>query len=223
VLLKAAFPVDVRSSRAAYEIQFAAIERATHHNTDFDRARYEVVGHKWADLSEGDYGVSLLNDCKYGYDIKGNVMRLSLLRSPVDPDPLADEGEHRFTYALYPHAWDWRNGAVQQGYALNCPLLAVAVKGVRGRLPRAHAFATVDAENVIIDTVKRAEDSAALIVRLYEAYGQRGDVMLTFGRKPKHVTECDLMEENDKPVRTKGAAVRFFIRPFEIRTFKVMF
>ncbi|MCP4642928.1 MAG: alpha-mannosidase, partial [bacterium] len=98
VLLKVAFPVDVRSSRAAYEIPFATIERATHHNTAFDRGRYEVPAHKWADLSEGDYGVSLLNDCKYGYDIKDNVMRLSLLRSPVDPDPHADEGEHHFTY-----------------------------------------------------------------------------------------------------------------------------
>jgi len=223
VLMKAAFPVDVRSSRATYEIQYATIERATHQNTDFDRARYEVPAHKWADLSEGDYGVSLLNDCKYGYDVKENVMRLSLLRSPVDPDPHADEGEHRFTYSLYPHAWDWRNGTVQQGYQLNAPVLAVAAPGKKGVLPAAASFAAVDAENVVIDAVKRCEDSGDLIVRMYEAHGQRGDVSLTFGRKPKRVTECDLMEENDVSVKVKGATVRLYVKPYELRTLKVQF
>ena len=223
VLMKAAFPVDVRSSWASYEIQYATIGRATHQNTDFDRARYEVAAQKWADLSEGDYGVSLLNDCKYGHDTKGNVMRVSLLRSPIDPDPKADEGEHRFTYSLYPHAWDWRNGTVQQGYQLNAPVLAVAARAKHGALPATYAFAAVDAENVIIDAVKRAEDSPALIVRLYEAYGQRGDVSLTFGRKPTRVTECDLMEENDAPVTMRGATIRFHVKPYELRTFKVQF
>jgi len=223
VLMKAAFPADVRSSRAAYEIQFAAIERATHHNTAFDRARYEVTGHRWADLSEGDYGVSLLNDAKYGYDAKGNVLRLSLLRSSVDPDPHADEGLHHFTYALYPHAWSWRNGTLQQAHQLNVPLEAVPVAAAKGPLPPAACFASIDAENVIIDTVKRHEDSDALIVRLYEAYGQRGNVALTFGRKPEKVTECDLMEENDLPVKLDGATIRFHVTPFQIRTFKLVF
>ena len=221
VLMKAAFPVDVRSSRATYEIQYAAIERATHRNTDFDAGRYEVPAHRWADLSEGDYGVSLLNDCKYGYDVRDNVMRLSLLRAPVDPDPHADEGEHRFTYSLYPHAWDWRNGTVQQGCQLNAPVLAVAAPPKKGALPAAASFAAVDAENVIIDAVKRAEDSDDLIVRIYEAYGQRGDVSLTFGSKSKRVTECDLMEENDVPVKMNGATLNLYMKPFELRTFKV--
>lgn len=228
VLLKAAFPVAVRASQAAYEIQFGVIERATHHNTDFDRARFEVAAHKWADVSEGDYGVSLLNDCKYGYDVKtstdaSTVLRISLLRGPEDPDPKADEGEHFFTYSLYPHAWSWRNGTVQQGYDLNDPLLAVTAPRTKGPLPTADAFATVDAENVIIDTIKRAEDSDALIVRLYEAYGQRGDAALTFARRPKKITECDLMEENDIKVAFKGNTIRLKILPFEIRTFKVVF
>ncbi|HOV72947.1 MAG TPA: alpha-mannosidase [Candidatus Hydrogenedentes bacterium] len=223
VLLKAAFPVNVRASHATYEIQFAAIERATHRNTDFDRARYEVPAHKWADLSEGDYGVSLLSDCKYGYETKGNRMRISLLRSPVDPDPKADEGEHLFTYAIYPHAWTWRNGTVQEGFELNSPLLAFAAPAKKGMLPPCGAFASVDADHVVIDTIKRSEDSNALIVRVYEAYGQRGPVALTFGRTPKRVTECDLMEENDTPIKTKGATVCFDITPFEIRSFKVAF
>lgn len=223
VLLKAAFPVDIRSSHATYEIQFAAIERATHRNTDFDRARYEVPAHRWADLSEGDYGVSLLSDCKYGYETKGNLMRVSLLRSPVDPDPRADEGEHHFTYAIYPHAWSWRNGTVQEGGELNSPLLAMTVPAKKGVLPCSDAFACVDVDHVIIDTVKRAEDSNDLIVRVYEAYGQRGPVALTFGNKPLQATECDLMEENDVPVKADDATIRFHVTPFEIRSFKVRF
>jgi len=223
VLLKAAFPVDIRASHATYEIQYAAIERATHRNTDFDRARYEVPAHKWADLSEGDYGVSLLSDCKYGYETKGNLMRVSLLRSPVDPDPTADEGEHRFTYSIYPHAWTWRNGTVQEGFELNSPLLAFAAPTQRGVLPSNGAFASVDVDHVIIDTIKRCEDSNALIVRVYEAYGQRGPVALTLGHKPKQVTECDLMEEHDAPVKVKGSTIRFDVTPFEIRSFKVAF
>ena len=223
VLLKAAFPVAVRASNATYEIQFAAIERPTHHNTAWDRARYEVPAHRWADLSEGNYGVSLLNDCKYGHDTTGNVLRLSLLRSPIDPDPEADQGEHWFTYSLYPHGGDWRNGTVQEAHELNNPVIAVPASPSPGELPPAAAFAGVDAENVIIDTVKRHEDSDALIVRLYEAYGQRGEVNMTFCRPPKKVTECDLMEENDMPVSANGTTLSFTVTPYDIRTFKVAF
>ncbi|MCP4642478.1 MAG: alpha-mannosidase, partial [bacterium] len=220
-LLKAAFPVDVRTSRATYEIQFATIERATHSNTDFDQARFEVPAQRWADLSEGDYGVSLLNDCKYGYDVKENVLRLSLLRSPVEPDATADEGRREMTYSLYPHAWGWRNGTVQQAAELNHPMLAVAAKNSSGELPAVSAFADVDADNVVIDTVKRHEDSNALIVRLYEAFGQRGNATVTFGRDVESITECDLMEENDVPVKVKGNSVTLYMTPYEIRTLKV--
>ncbi len=223
VLLKAAFPVDVRASQATYEIAFATIQRATHFNTDWNRARYEVAAHKWADLSEGDYGVSLLNDSKYGYDTRDNVMRISLLRSSIDPDPKADEGPHDFTYSLYPHALCWRNGTVQEGFQLNEPPLALAVPAAPGALPVAASFAAMDAENVVVDTVKKCEDSKAVIVRVYEAYGQRGDACLTFGAKPRKVTECDLMEENDVPVKLQGNSVRFYVTPYEIRTFKVQF
>ena len=222
-LLKVAFPVDVRAQRATFEIQYAAIERNTHNNWPQDCARFEVPAYRWADLSEGDFGVTLLNDCKYGYDVKGNVLRLSLLRSSVDPDPHADEGYHEFTYSIYSHAWGWRNGAVRQGYELNVPLHAVQAPKSKGPFPSVDAFASIDVENVVIDAVKKHEDSDAIIVRLYEAHGQRGDVTLTFGRRPKKVTECDLMEENDVSVKPSGNNVRFFIKPFEIRTFKVVF
>jgi alpha-mannosidase len=118
-MLKAGFHVNVLSSKAVYEIQFGSIERPTHWNTSYDKAKFEVCGHKWADLSEGGYGVSLLNDCKYGYDIKDNCMRITLLRSPVDPDPDADKGIHEMCYSLLPHAGDFRQGrTVQAGYEL---------------------------------------------------------------------------------------------------------
>lgn len=223
VLMKAAFPVDIRASRATYEIQWAVIERPTHHNTAFDRARFEVPAQRWADLSEGDYGVSLLNDCKYGYDIKDNVMRLSLLRSPVDPDPHADEGDHHFTYALLPHAWSWRNGVIEEAADLNEPPLVVAANAHGGTLPATAAFAAADTESVIIDIVKKAEDSNAVIVRLYESAGQRGEAAITFAQKPRKVTECDLMEENDTPVKLTGNTVNLYVTPFEIRTLKVQF
>lgn len=223
VLMKAAFPAGVRASRATYEIQYAAIERATHRNTPFDAARFEVPAQRWADLSEGDYGVSLLNESKYGYDVHGNVLRISLLRSPVEPDVHADEGAHDFTYALYPHGGDWRNGTVLEAAELNVPVLAVAVEPGNGNQPPAYSFAAVDAEHVLIDTVKKHEDSGALIVRCYEAYGQRGPVTLTFGKALRNASECDLMEENDEPVKVKGNALSFQIKPFELRTFKVRF
>ena len=112
LLLKVAFPVDILSPRATYEIQWGNVERPTHSNTSWDWAQFESCAHKWADLSEGDYGISLLNDCKYGYDISGNVMRLTVLKGAMFPDPEADLGEHRFTYSLLPHSGDWRNGTV---------------------------------------------------------------------------------------------------------------
>ena len=223
MLLKVAFPVDVRATRATYEIQYGTIERATHQNTAFNRARFENAALRWADLSEGDYGVSLLNDCKYAYDVRDNVLRLSLLRSSVDPDPHADEGSHEFTYSLLPHAWGWRNGMVHEGHQLNTPLLAVPAAKSKGAHAPVAAFASIDQDNVIIDHIKKHEDSDAVIVRLYEAHGQRGDATLTFGRKLKSITECDLMEENDQPVKLQGNTVKFYVKPYELRTFKVQF
>jgi len=223
-LLKVAFPVSVRSQKATYEIQFSAIERSTHGNTDWDRARFEVTGHKWADLSEGDFGVSLLNDCKYGYDVRGNVLRLSLLRSPISPDPHADEGEHEFIYAILPHAGTWRTETVKEAFELNVPLRSSLVANHGGgSLPNVYAFAFVDVDHVILNTVKRCEDSDEIVVRLYEAHGTRGPVTVTFANPIKRAVECDLMEENEQPVEWNKYSIRFYAKPFEIRTFKVAF
>ena len=223
-LMKVAFPVEILSPRATYEIQFGTIERPTHFNTSWDRAKYEVPAQRWVDLSEGDYGVSLMNDCKYGHDVHDNVLRLSLLRSPVSPDAHADEGKHQFTYSLHPHVGDWREGeTVQSAYELNCPLIAVPSEPQAGDLPKSASFAGLDKRHVIIDAIKKAEDSDEIIVRLYEAYGQRGDVTLTFGIPPKEVAECNLMEVDDTHLDVNGNAVSFYIKPYEIRTFKVKF
>ncbi len=125
-LLKVAFPVQIRATEATYDIQFGNVKRPTHWNTSWDAARFETVGHQWADLSERGYGVSLLNDCKYGYDIHDNVLRLSLIKSAVQPDRAADQGHHTFTYALLPHEGDWlEGGTVQSAFSLNAPMLAV--------------------------------------------------------------------------------------------------
>ena len=141
ILLKTAFPIDVRTTKANYEIQFGNVERNTHWNTSWDYAKFEVVGHKWADLSEGDYGVSLLNDSKYGYDIKDQTMRLTLIKSGVYPDPEADQGHHSFTYSLYPHGGSWfEAGTTKEAYELNYPVQNVKVEGRNGTEPTEKSF-----------------------------------------------------------------------------------
>jgi len=222
-LLRACFPVDVTSRRATFEIQYGAIERPTHRSTEWDAARFEVPGHRWIDLSETGYGVSLLNDCKYGFDVTDNVMRISLLRAPTHPDPHADEGEHEFVCSLMPHAGSWQEAeTVRRGYELNAPLVSTVV-GAASSDSTAPGLARVDAANVVIDCIKKAEDSDDVIVRLYESHGSRGPVRLTFGRRPHAVVECDLMEENDTPIDIDGDTFAFDVRPWDIRTFKVHF
>ncbi|MCC7358222.1 MAG: alpha-mannosidase [Anaerolineales bacterium] len=225
-LLKVAFPVNIRATRATYDIQFGSVERPTHWNTSWDWARFETIGHKWVDLSEGNYGVALLNDCKYGHDIKDNVLRLTLLRSAIDPDPLADEGRHSFTYSLLPHAGDWRvGGVVREAYALNVPLSAVALAPQpQGALPSTFSLAATDADHVIIETVKEAEAGQALVFRVYECHQmRRTGARLKFARTIRNAVECNLVEEDERPVSFSGSALTFPIRPFEIKTFKVWF
>jgi alpha-mannosidase len=228
-LLKVAFAVQVRASHATYEIAYGAAERSTHANTSWERAQFEVSGHKWADLSEGNYGVSLLNDCKYGYDIRDNLMRLTLLRAPVFPDPHADVGYHEFTYALYPHEGSWREGGtVKEAYSLNQPFVAIQTQrnaddGI-GDLALQQGMVASSADNVVVEVVKAAEDQPdSFIVRAFEAYGQRGCVNLTFLRTLVAATECDLLERSIQPVEHTRSVLSFSIKPFEIRSFKIRF
>lgn len=217
-MLKAAFFANVLSSKATYEIQFGAIERPTHWNTPYDRAKFEVCGHKWADLSEGGYGLSLLNDSKYGYDIKDNCMRITLLRAPTDPDPDADKGIQEFCYSLLPHKGDFREGeTVNAGYELNVPLVAVPGRRMTKQEPYAH----ISKKNVIIDTIKAAEDGDGIIIRVYESGGIRGSVKLTLSQPLEKVYECNLMEENEAIIDKDGPCFNFDIKPYEIKTFRI--
>jgi len=221
--LKACFPVDVNASKARYEIQFGNVERPTHSNTSWDVARFEVCAHKWADLSEEGFGVSLMNDCKYGHHIAGNEMRLSLLRSPKEPDPMADMGEHVFIYSLMPHAGNYIDGdTVRQAYAVNVPMRAFVSKPSKGSRPAENSFISIDGDNVILETVKRAERSDATILRFYECHNKRGQVSVSVGLPFEKVYECDLMEDDITQVESGNGVFSFEIKPFEIRTFKLV-
>lgn len=221
-LLKVAFPVNIHSPRATYEIQFGNVERPTHFNTSWDVARFEVCAQKWVDLSEGDHGVALLNDGKYGHDIHGNVMRLSLLKAPKAPDPECDMGVHRFTYALMPHFGPYNYaGVVAAAYALNAPLRHAFLKpgsGEQGNLP---PFLACDDRNLVIESVKKAEDGQAIIVRLYECHGARGSAEVFCARPFKSAWLCDLEENPDLELETTDGLVPLDYRPFEIITLRL--
>jgi alpha-mannosidase len=212
-MLKVAFPLLVHADRASYEMPFGHAERPTHYSTPADLARYEVPGHRWADLSEHGFGVALLNDCKYGYSAFEGTLRLSLLRASTSPDPEADQGEHRFAYALMPHAGGWRDaGVVAEARAFNQPLL-----WTRGSVePR--SFAAVDDPNLVIDTIKRAEDGDALVVRLYEAHGARGTAWLRLGFPVRAAQFANLLEDPGGPARLDADAIEIPYRPYEIIT-----
>lgn len=222
ILLKTAFPVDLRTTKATYEIQFGNVKRNTHWNTSWDYAKFETVGHKWADLSERDYGVSLLNDCKYGYDIKDQTMRLTLIKSGIYPDPEADQGKHSFTYSLYPHAGDWFEGeTVKEAYQLNYSLKTVISQSSLGEQPQQKSYIKVDADSTILETVKKAEDSEALILRFYEYGNRREKVNIKLDFKFKEIKECSLIEEELTELKHEADSFEFEIKPYEIKTFKI--
>lgn len=223
VLLKAAFPVDIHTEKATYDIQFGNVERPTHWNTSWDTAKFEVCGHKWADLSEDDYGVSLLNDCKYGHDIKDGVMRLTLLKSATSPNEDADREVHHFTYSMYPHAGSWKKAkTVQMGYRLNCPIYTTVVDQQQGKLPKELSFVSLDQENVIMEVVKQAEESNEVILRVHECYNRRTKAKINFFKEIQSVFECDLEERQEiSEFEVKDRAFEFEIKPFEIKTFKL--
>ncbi len=220
VLLKVAFPVDILSPLATYEIQWGSIQRPTHRNTSWDQARFEVCAHKWVDLSEGGYGVSLLNDCKYGHDVHGHVLRLSLLRGSTSPDPEADQGEHRFVYSLLPHQGGWENVTAAQAVALNDPLIISRQEKCAHPMP--FGLISTDSPNVIVETVKAAEDGNGLIVRLYESHRRRGAILLKAGFRLAQAWRTNLLEQNLMPVETQEQQIKIQIHPFEIITLRLV-
>jgi alpha-mannosidase len=224
-MLKVAFPVDVLSPQAAYEIQWGNVTRPTHRNTSWDWARFETCAQKWVDLSEGDYGVSLLNDCKYGHDIHDNVMRITLLRSPTMPDPMADFGEHKFKYSLYPHVGGWNEETQREAYLLNDPIVVYRskVEGQRLQVTHLPSFVTCNSANVIIETVKRAEDGYGFIVRLYESQRKRGQVQVKMGGAVDSAWVTNLLEENESALSVENDSILLNLKPFQIMTLRVKF
>lgn len=221
ILLKAAFPVDINASEATYEIQYGNVTRSTHNNTSWDVAKFEVCGHKWADLSEGDFGVSMLNNCKYGHDIKDGNMRLTLLKSSTDPNPDADKEEHYFTYSIYPHLGNWKDAnTAQMAYEINTPLYTKVEEVHEGELSNELSLVKVDKNNVMIEVIKKAEDTEHLVLRMYEFHNKRTKATLEFLKDIEEICECNLMERDLEAIKANGNKVEFTIKPYEIKTFK---
>lgn len=222
LLLKVAFPFDIHTNKATYDIQFGNIERATNENTSWEQAKFEVCAQKWADISDGGYGVSIINDCKYGHSIEGSTVKLTLLKCATYPNPHADKGLHQFTYSIYPHKGDFKESkTVQAGYILNRPLIAQEIKAQSGSLPTEYSLLSCSRENVIIETIKLAEDSDGIIIRLYEAHNRRDDVTLQFSFKFDSIYLCDMMENDIRLLEHKGNEVTLPINNFEIITLKI--
>jgi alpha-mannosidase len=221
VLLRALFPLAIRSHEATFETMYGAHRRPTHRNTSWDSTRFEVSAHRFADLSEPDYGVALLNDGKYGYSARDNVLGLSLLRSPMYPDPLADEGDHRFTYSLFPHPGDWtETRVVEEAFALNSPLFA-APGAPEGVLPAESGLVSTEGLPVALGSLKAAGDGPGVVLRLYEPRGARGECALRFAPGVERVERANLLEEAEGEVEVKGGVVRLELRPFEVVTLRV--
>lgn len=218
-LLKVHFPVDVHTDEATFEIQYGNVTRKTHRNTSWDKARFESCGQKWMDVSEGHYGVSLLNDCKYGHSVKDSCIGLTLIKSGTEPNPTTDQEMHFFTYSLYPHAETWKAaGTVPQAFFLNQP--ALVSKG--GKSGESFSLASLNVPNVVLETVKKAEDGDGVILRMYECENARTPVTLTFNRPFASAESCNCLEEPDgEPVKADGNKVSFLVKPFEIKTIRI--
>ena len=224
VLLRVNFPVNVNTTRATYEIQFGNVERETTNNQSWDSAKFEACGHKWADLSENNGGISLLNDCKYGYGIKNGNLSLSLIKAGTYPNKDAGIGNHEFTYSIYPHSGRWQEAkTVEMAYDLNVPLVAVPVrKHAEGTLKPQESFLSCDCRDCFIETVKKAEDGNGFILRMYENRNSRTNAVIHSGRKLKEVWECDLLERPIEKISTDGISFRSLFAPFEIKTFRLV-
>jgi alpha-mannosidase len=225
VLLKAAFPLAASGPHATYEIPYGSIERPTTRNNSWDAAKFEVPALRWADLGDGNRGFSLINESKYGYDAKDNVLRLSLLRSPTWPDPEADRGHHQFSYSLYPHSGDWKQAlTVRRGYEFNYPLRAFQVEAHEGSLPAQHSFVGINGNNVVLTALKKAEDGDALLLRFYEWAGKTADVQISLPEGASSASLTNLMENPEtKPLSVANQQITVPVHPFEIISLRVEF
>lgn len=223
-MLKVAFPLSIVDTVATYEIPYGSIQRSTQMRNSWEKAKVEVPASRWADVSSEGYGVSLLNRSKYGYDIKGNVVRLSLLRSPKWPDPTADRGKHSIDYSLYPHVGSWKQAnTVARGYEYNNPLTVMTTGVHKGTLPVSHSFVQLEPASLILTTIKMAEDSDAWVIQWYETRGEDVVAMLNLPRAPKNVVTSNFLEDTGTPVDLSGNVVKVPTRKNSVVTIKVSY
>ncbi len=221
-LMKISFPVNVHATEAAYDIQFGNIKRPTHGNTSWDKAKFEVCAHKWADISEDDYGLSILNDCKYGYSAEGSTLKLTVLKSATYPNPAADKEFHRFSYSLLPHSGNFKSaGTIKESYLFNNPLNAFAVSEQNGFLPEQYSLVKADKDNIIVETVKKAEVGDDVIIRLYDTCDRKSNVHIDFGFEFEEAYICDMLENNEEKISDGGNSVDIHVNNFEIVTLKI--
>lgn len=224
VVLKADYPVDVNAVKATFDIQFGNVERSTTTNTTWEFAQFEESMHKWVDLSDNGFGLCVLNDCKYGCDVKNGHIRPTLFRCATHPNHVQDREHHAFTFSIYPHAGKvCDSDAVREAYNINYPMYAVPSAAHNGVLPDEYSFVKCDMDNVVIETVKMAEDSDEIVVRAYETWNSKTQATLTFAGEVEHAVECNLLEEQEESVEFGENTVTALFKPFEIKTFKIKF
>lgn len=220
-MLRAEFPVNVFVDYATCDIQFGSIRRPTHTNTSWDKAKFEICVHKFVDISQTDRGVALLNNCKYGFRVVDNVIDINLLRSSQTPGVAIDKGSHEFTYSLYPHKGNHVQANVAQAaYELNSPLIARKISAAQQGSENSSSIFSIDSDSVVIETVKKAQDSDDLVIRLYENTGGSCSAVLKIILPLKNVWLSDGMENEIENIKTENNAIALTFRPWEIKTIK---
>ena len=226
--MKASFPLTSTSPVATYEIPYGSIERPTTRLNSVEAARFEVPALRWADIGDSRHGFSLINDSKYGYDAKGNVLRLSLLRAPLYPDPNSDRGRQQFSYSLYPHAGSWKQAdTVLRAYEFNYKLLASQVESHQGHLPATHSLVQVNPHNLVLTALKKSEDGNGLILRFYEWAGKATHAKIAVPAGASEAVETNLLEHDieygSTQVSIHGDEVGLDVTPFSINTVRIIY
>jgi alpha-mannosidase len=208
-MLRADFAPSIYSDKVTCDIQFGSYDRSTKDDSSIRKAQFEICAHKWVDLSQKDYGISLINDCKYGHRVKEGIISLNLLRSPIYPDPTADRGQHHFRYAVYPHKGDMTKGnTIKESYHFNM------TPTITNHVISFDRVIVADQKNIVIETIKKAEIQEGIILRLYESFGQQTSVELRVAFGYKEAFECDMLEN----ALSKTDLHNLNFTPFEVKT-----
>ena len=228
MLVKAAFPLDIHTNKVTYETQFGNVERPNHGNTSWDQAKFEVCGHKWASMSEHGFGVSLMNDCKYGYNAEGSTLKLTLLKCGTYPNPQADKGHHEFTYAIMVHDGDYGcdadwGGTVREAYSLNVPVYTREIGRQHGERGESGFLFVKTGDNIVVDTVKPADDGNGIIMRMYDARDSRDTASIIPQFPFKKAYLCDLLENVIGELDcTEDGYINVPVKNFEIVTIRIV-